>query len=109
MSYVIDKAEEKLIDAIAAPAAWSGRDPIYGVMFDQIAEHRSHEEKGTTIKKPEWSRIASMPSTMLDVIKAMSPDGVHLDRKQFYGFLKRNPQYLMRDERFGKAPDHGTP
>jgi len=103
MPYIVSKFEDQLVDAIAAPQAWTGRDPIYHTMFQQIAESRGgHTEKGTTIKSPEWSRVASLPSTMLDVIKAMSPDGVHLDKKQFYAFLKRNPQYLARDERFGK-------
>ena len=103
MAYFISKMDNQLIDAIAAPASWTGRDPIYQTMFDQISEIRGgHTEKGTSIKSPEWSHLASMPSTMLDVLKTMSPDGVHLDKKQFYAFLKRNPQYLARDERFGK-------
>ena len=104
MSFVISKSENQLVDAIAAPESWTARDPLYAGMFDRIAETRGgHVEKGTTLKTPEWSRVASMPSTMYDVIKAMSPDGIHIDKKQFYQFLKRNPQYLARDERFGKA------
>jgi len=103
MPYIVSKFEEQLVDAIAAPKSWTGRDPIYQTMFDQISQIRGgHTEKGTTLKTPDWSHVASMPSTMLDVLKTMSPDGVHLDRKQLYGFLKRNPQYLARDERFGK-------
>lgn len=103
MAYVIEKHEENMIDAIAAPASWTGRDPLYAGMFDVIKESRGgHVERGTNIKTPDWSRIASLPSTMLDVLRTMSPDGVHLDKKKFYEFLKRNPQYLAREERFGR-------
>lgn len=103
MAYVISKMDNQLVDAIATPASWTRRDPIYSTMFDQIAQVRGgHTEKGTSIKTPDWSLVAQLPSTLLDVLKTMSPDGVHLDKKQFYAFLKRNPQYLARDERFGK-------
>lgn len=98
MAYVIQKHEDKMVDAISAPEAWVARDPAYAGMFDRIAETRtSHVEKGVKLHTPEWRKVASMPSTMVDVLKQMSPDGAHLDKKRFYAWLERNPQYKSRD------------
>ena len=105
MAYIVEKHEEKMIDAISNADQWIKSNPAYRGMFDRIADTRQgHVEKSPSIKVPEWRKVASMPSTMLDVLKIMSPDGVHLDKKQFYPWLNRNPHFKSRDGDLGMTP-----
>lgn len=99
MSYIIEKHEEKLIDAISDPALWVSKNPAYAGMFERIADTRtSHVERGTTVNAPDFKKIASLPSPLYDVLKmTMSSDGYHLDKHKFRAWLERNPQYKSRD------------
>lgn len=103
MPYVIEKLEEKFLDAVASPEGWVARDPGYAQLFDDNQRLRNyHAEPGPKIKVPEWKHVARMPSTLLDVLRQMSPDGVHLDKKRFYPWLNRNKQYAAYDVKGGR-------
>ena len=95
MAYIVEKHEEKMIDAISDPALWIKLNPAYRGMFERIADTRSgHIERGTSIQNHDFKKIASIPSTLYDVLKlTMSSDGYHLDKHKFRAWLERNPQY----------------
>lgn len=103
MPYVIEKAEDKLADALSDPAGWVKRDKVYATMFDAIADARNqHVEKGTTLKTPEWKCIARMPSTLEDALRFLKDGGFIKDKKGFYEWLDRNPQYCTYDRVRGR-------
>jgi hypothetical protein len=103
MAFVIEKLEDKLIDAISSPQAWVARDPTYAKRFQAIADMRNqHQEQGTVLKTPEWKHVASIIGPVEDVRNLMNPRSI-LDKKAFYAWLKRNPQYCVYDCRFGRG------
>jgi hypothetical protein len=102
MPFVIEKLEDKLIDAISAPEAWVARDPSYADLFAANAHMRNqHQEQGTVLKTPEWKHVASIIGPVEDVRNLMNPRSI-LDKKAFYSWLDRNPEYCVYDRRRGR-------
>lgn len=102
MAYIIEKMEEQVMDAISNPAGWVERFPNYQVLYDaNMSQRKQHLEVGTTIHTPEWKHVARIPSTLEDAHRAMNSDFLK-DKKKFYGFLDRNPAYLVYDRRTGR-------
>jgi hypothetical protein len=103
MAYIIEKMEDQFIDAISRPEAWVERDPGYRTMFEDINRMRStHEEVGTTLKTPEWKRVANIAVPLEGAINITKDGGFIKDKKGFYAWLDRNPQYCTYDRRRGR-------
>jgi hypothetical protein len=102
MPFFVEKLEEKLVDAISAPEGWIQRNPAYAERFDAIAEMRNqHQEQGTRIKTPDWKHVASIIGPLSDVQRFMNPYYLK-DKRAFYGWLDRNPEYCVYDRRRGR-------
>ncbi len=102
MPYIIEKHEEQLVDAISSPKSWAERNPIYKSMFEFNADMRNqHQEQNTMIKTPEWKLVAKLQSPVMDVNKLLNTDFFR-DKRAFYGWLDRNPQYCVYDRRRGR-------
>lgn len=103
MPFIIEKVEEKFVDAVTAPDNWIRRNPNYAHIFDANADlRRSHVEAGTTIRTPDWKHVASYRSTMGDVANLMHDGGLIKDKKAFYAWLDRNPHLCTYDRRRGR-------
>jgi hypothetical protein len=100
MAYIVEKMEDQFIDAISKPEMWTDRNPIYSSMFDAIHEMRSpHREAGTNIKSPEWKHVAHITAPLEGAIRLTKNNGFIKDKKAFYAWLDRNPQYCVYDRR----------
>lgn len=103
MPYIVEKIEDQLVDALSSPASWKERDRgYYTSMYDAIADMRtSHQEQGTTLKTPEWKRVASIQAPLEEAIRITKGEFLK-DKKVFYSWLDRNPQYCTYDRRRGR-------
>jgi len=103
MAYVIEKLEQQLVDAISKPEAWVERDSRYAGFFESNRElQNQHIEQGVTIHTPEWKHVASYMSPLEDVQKILKGGSIIRDKKAFYEWLDRNPQYCVYDRRRGR-------
>lgn len=104
MAYVIEKLDQQLQDAIARPEGWVERNPIYRGFFESNAELRAeHIEPGVHLKTPEWKHVASFPSTLGDAMDFVDECRFIKDKKRFYSWLDRNPQYCTYDRKRGRT------
>lgn len=102
MPFIIEKMEDQFIDAVTNADAWVRRNPQYAGFYESNQELRNiHQEQGTRIKTPEWKHIASLQSPVLDVNMLLQQDFMR-DKKKFYSWLDRNPQYCTYDRRRGR-------
>jgi hypothetical protein len=79
-------------------------DPdYYGPRFDAIKELREQDD-GTLHRKNEFRRVASLVNVpMMAIVRLLDPSWM-ADKKKFYAWLKRNPQYKTYDSRGGSRP-----
>ena len=103
MAYIVEKLEEKFMDEISKPDVWIARDPSYAGMFDDLAYTRNqHQEAGTTIKTPDWKLVAKVQCSLEGALSMVKDSGFIKDKRAFYGWLDRNPQYCAYDRRKGR-------
>jgi hypothetical protein len=103
MSYIVEKMEEQFMDAISKPESWIARDPSYAGLYEDLACTRNqHQEQGTTIHTPEWKLVAKIQTSLEGALNIVKDSGFIKDKKQFYDWLDRNPQYCAYDRRKGR-------
>jgi len=103
MAYLVEKLEEKFMDEISKPESWIARDPRYACMFDDLAYTRNqHQESGTSIRTPEWKYVARIQTSLEGALNLVKDSGFVKDKKAFYNWLDRNPQYASYDRRKGR-------
>ena len=103
MAYFVEKMEHQLADAISRPEGWVERDPGYRAMYEDNSRMRNqHEEQGITrLHRPDWKWVARIQSTLEDANRFIQPQFLR-DKREFYGWLDRNPQYCTYDRRRGR-------
>lgn len=104
MPYIVEKAEEKLLDAIGNSETWVQRDPGMIQDFAELARMRNtHQEAGTTLKTPDWKLVAKIKAPLLNVAEVLNPVWLNGNgKKDFYAWLGRNPQFCAYDRRTGR-------
>jgi hypothetical protein len=102
MPYIIEKLEQKMMDAVSKPESWIERNPAYVDFYNEIAEMRNpHEEAGTHITKSEWKHVARLQTPLEDAQRVVNPEFLK-NKRGFYAWLDRNPQYCTYDRRKGR-------
>ena len=103
MAYIVEKLEEKFMDAISKPESWIARDPSYAGLFDDLAYTRNqHQEAGTTIHTPDWKLVAKIVAPLEGALNLVKDSGFIKDKKEFYSWLDRNPRWCAYDRRKGR-------
>lgn len=105
MSYIVEKMEDQLMDAISDADGWVTRNPVYAGFFDSNKEMRAHHIEPAAfgrIKSPEWKHVASFPSTLGDAMNLIENGGFIKDKRKFYAWLDRNPEYCVYDRKRGR-------
>lgn len=104
MEYFVGKNASSL-DALTSVETLMKADPeYYGPRLDAIAELRQLDD-GTLHKGNEFRRVASLCNVpMFSVARLLDPEWMS-DKKRFYAWLKRHPEYKTYDTR---GADHPT-
>jgi hypothetical protein len=75
----------------------------YAPRFDAIKELREQDD-GTLHRGNEFRRVASLVNVpMFQAVKLLDPEWMK-DKKKFYAWLKRHPEYKTYDNRGGSRP-----
>jgi hypothetical protein len=91
---------DKLLDADTLMRA---KPEYYAPRFEAIKELREQDD-GTLHRKQEFRRVASLVNVpMTAVLRLLDPEWMG-NKKKFYAWLKRNPQYKTYDSRGGSKP-----
>lgn len=103
MSFFIGR-NDAAIDKITSAENLMKSDPeYYGPRFDAIKELREQDD-GTLHRGNEFRRVASLVNVpMVAVARLLDPSWMS-DKKKFYKWLARNPQYKTYDSRGGSKP-----
>lgn len=95
---------EGVADKLLSPDLLMKSDPdYYAPRFEAIKELREQDD-GTLHRGNEFRRVASLVNVpMLAAVKLLDPEWMS-NKKNFYAWLKRNPQYKTYDSRGGSRP-----
>lgn len=102
--FIIEKVEAPFVDAVADANAWVKRDSMYADRFDAIKDLKDIDRQmgGKLTGRNGWKRVASVIGPVLEVARALD-DNLLRDKKKFYSWLDRNPQYCTYDRRRGRS------
>ena len=103
MAFFVAKNEEAHEFIMSPETLMKAAPEYYGPRFDAIAELRKQDD-GTLHRGQEFRRVASLVNVpMFMASKMIDPDWMK-DKKRFYKWLARNPQYKSYDSRGGSRP-----
>lgn len=104
MNYFVAKNEMRYEKSMDADTLMKAAPEYYGPRFAAIKELREADD-GTGYKRQEFRRVASLVNVPLVMAEKMSNPDFLKDKKKFYAFLDRNPQYITYQRRNN---GHGT-
>ena len=100
MAFFVAKNENKseFDSLMSAETLMKSAPDYYGPRFEAIADLRSQDD-GTGHKGQEFRRVASFTNVpLLMAAKMVEPDFLK-DKKKFYGFIDRHPEYVTYQRR----------
>ena len=103
MNTFVDKNDSLLDKITDADTLMKAAPEYYGPRFEAIAELRAIDD-GTLHRGNEFRRVASLVNVPLMNAMRMCEPGFFKDKKAFYAWLSRNPQYRTYDKRGGSRP-----
>lgn len=90
-------------DVMSAETLMKSDAAYYGPRFEAIKELREADD-GTLHRGNEFRRVASLVNVpMFMAARLLDPEWMK-DKKKFYKWLARNPQYKTYDDRGGSRP-----
>lgn len=102
-TFFIAKNETLFEQAMSAETLRKANPEYYEPRFDAVKELREADD-GTLHRGNDFRRVASLVNVpMVAVARLLDPAWMS-DKKKFYAWLKRNPQYKTYDSRGGSRP-----
>src|SRR3990172_1929759 len=103
MSFFISKNTSLAEDVMSAETLMKSNPDYYGPRIEAIKKLRDADD-GTLHRNSEFRRVASLVNVpMFMAAKLLDPEWMQ-DKKKFYAWLARNPQYKTYDSRGGSRP-----
>lgn len=100
MSFFVGKNENEVDRLLSADTLMKADPDYYRGRFEAIADLR-HEDDGSLHRGSEFRRVASFVNVPLFLAIKMAKPDFFRDKREFYRFLDRHPEYLTYDRRNG--------
>jgi len=97
------RPSEGLMDKVCDPSGLVARNPDVADRFDAIQELRSMDD-GSLHRGSEFRRVANLMGPVEDLLRAIEPEFLS-DKKKFYGWLDKHPEYCTYDRRRTRDPN----
>jgi len=102
-TFFIGKNETMFEEAMSADNLMKAAPDYYRPRFEAVKELREIDD-GNLHRGNDFRRVASLVNVpMVAVARLLDPAWMG-DKKKFYSWLKRNPQYKTYDSRGGSRP-----
>jgi hypothetical protein len=100
MSFFVGK-NEGVVDQVTEPSLWRDRVDGFVSTMDAVKELREDNGAGLGLKGG-WKHVASIRGPVLEVAELVDGDMIN-DKRKFYGWLDRHPEYSAYDRRAAMA------